>query len=178
MKTRKSLPAQQFELLLSISKFLSLCNEIYVAEDTDSVYKKNRNKIKRLLEAVAQSDTRDIMVSYLSVLMCGIFALNHRVNPTELIQVLEGAIAQDEDGWACLCLLISALKEGMLGRRLAVLDQGLVAVLPKIAEAGDDVFVLFGCSIPVCLRKASGDDRWMLVGDCYVDCNESNSRKR
>ena len=60
------------------------------------------------------------------------------------------------------------LKDGMLGRRFSVLEEGHFVAAPEEAEVGDAVFVLIGCSVPVCLRRDTASKKWRLVGECYV----------
>ena len=43
-----------------------------------------------------------------------------------------------------------------VGRRFMVSDGGLMGMVPREARPGDDIFILFGCSVPVVLRKAEG----------------------
>ena len=58
------------------------------------------------------------------------------------------------------------------GRRLAVTQKGHVGLVPSEAEVGDEIAVLFGCSVPLVFRsfpEREGDVkfyRW-LVGDSY-----------
>ncbi|KAF2811364.1 uncharacterized protein BDZ99DRAFT_384459 [Mytilinidion resinicola] len=47
----------------------------------------------------------------------------------------------------------------------------LVGLIPQNAKVGDQVCILYGCSVPVILRKLpSSDDEscWQLIGDAYV----------
>ncbi|KAJ4369964.1 hypothetical protein N0V83_005728 [Neocucurbitaria cava] len=47
----------------------------------------------------------------------------------------------------------------------------LVGLVPQLAKVGDQVCILYGCSVPVILRKLSGDTKdphWRLIGDAYV----------
>jgi hypothetical protein len=53
-------------------------------------------------------------------------------------------------------------------RRLMVTEQGYVGVAPCRARPGDVVAILFGCSIPLVLRKASSQDAWQVVGEGFV----------
>ncbi|ROV98390.1 hypothetical protein VMCG_07200 [Cytospora schulzeri] len=58
-------------------------------------------------------------------------------------------------------------------RRIMVTDEGHVGVAPKRAQKGDLVCVLFGCSVPVVLRKREQGDAdepvYELIGECYLD---------
>jgi hypothetical protein len=57
--------------------------------------------------------------------------------------------------------------EGTLQHRtLAVLKEGYVGLVPKTAETGDVVCILFGCDTPVVLRPVGND--FLFVGECYV----------
>jgi hypothetical protein len=38
---------------------------------------------------------------------------------------------------------------------------------PMAAQVGDEICILYGCSVPVVLRLEG--DHWLLVGECYVD---------
>ena len=75
---------------------------------------------------------------------------------------------RNSDGDTALSLLCNAIQAGIRGRRLAVVDGGLIAAVPENARPGDTVCVLIGCSVPVCLRKGSNAGNWTLVGDCYI----------
>ncbi|KAF9737961.1 hypothetical protein PMIN01_03244 [Paraphaeosphaeria minitans] len=54
-------------------------------------------------------------------------------------------------------------------RRLMVTSKGLVGMAPCRARPGDDVAVLFACSIPLIMRKAGAGEGWQVVGEAYVD---------
>lgn len=65
---------------------------------------------------------------------------------------------------------------GVMGakiRRLMVTKEGYIGVAPRRAQKGDIVCVLYGCSVPVVLRKCDTDDGsanfCKFVGECYVD---------
>jgi hypothetical protein len=47
----------------------------------------------------------------------------------------------------------------------------IVGLAPQHAEVGDQVCILYGCSVPVVLRKHSwtGGHHWQLIGEAYVD---------
>ncbi|CAN8098610.1 unnamed protein product [Discula destructiva] len=51
--------------------------------------------------------------------------------------------------------------------RLMVTCNGHVGMVPEKAEKGDVVCVLFGCSVPVLLRRHL--DSWTIVGECFLD---------
>lgn len=53
-------------------------------------------------------------------------------------------------------------------RRLMVAEQGYVGVAPCRARLGDVVAILFGCSIPLVLRRKPMHDAWQVVGEGFV----------
>lgn len=47
-----------------------------------------------------------------------------------------------------------------------------VGLIPQGAKVGDKVCIVYGCSVPVVLRKKfkpDGTNCWQLIGDAYVD---------
>jgi hypothetical protein len=57
----------------------------------------------------------------------------------------------------------------ILERRLLVTEQGHVGMAPFRARKGDLVCVLFGCSVPVVLRRIGDDRIFEFIGECYLD---------
>lgn len=58
-------------------------------------------------------------------------------------------------------------------RRLATMKQHgwlLEGLVPANAVAGDKIVILYGCRVPVVLRRSGADD-WNFVGDAYVAGN-------
>ncbi len=60
-----------------------------------------------------------------------------------------------------------ALDLGTRWRRLAITSSGHLGALPYAARVGDMICVLFGCSVPVVLRKRDGGP-YEFVGECYL----------
>lgn len=54
------------------------------------------------------------------------------------------------------------------GRRLVILDQGYVVLGPRSCERGDLVCILYGCSVPVLLRRHGEGGDYTFIGECYV----------
>lgn len=44
----------------------------------------------------------------------------------------------------------------------------LLGLAPEIGQKGDSIAILYGCSVPVVLRRKIGSDYYTLVGECYV----------
>jgi hypothetical protein len=56
-----------------------------------------------------------------------------------------------------------------MARRLMTTDQGLIGMAPLRANKGDAACVLFGCSVPVLLRKRAFKEDYEFIGECYID---------
>ena len=60
-------------------------------------------------------------------------------------------------------------------RRLAVMSDGSIALVPPESKKGDIACILFGCSVPVILRQHTdnfGEDYEEFVGECYINSNQ------
>jgi hypothetical protein len=68
---------------------------------------------------------------------------------------------------------MSHMVTSLVGRRLAVLESGHLALIPAVGEKGDVVWVLYGASMPMLLRQCvdegHGGDCKEVIGDCYVE---------
>ncbi|CAO2651204.1 Nn.00g095010.m01.CDS01 [Neocucurbitaria sp. VM-36] len=53
-------------------------------------------------------------------------------------------------------------------RRLMVTTEGLVGMAPCRAREGDAIVVVFGCSIPLVLRKRGEQEAWQVIGEAYA----------
>lgn len=45
---------------------------------------------------------------------------------------------------------------------------GFFGLGPRDVQERDVVFVLYGCSVPVMLRRVEGGEHWSLVGEVFV----------
>jgi len=55
------------------------------------------------------------------------------------------------------------------GRKFAVTQDGMMALVPSLTEVGDVVVLVAGFAKPVLLRRGEMEgESWKLVGDCYV----------
>ena len=61
---------------------------------------------------------------------------------------------------------VYAAAQVAVGRRLVITEKGRFAPASSLAEPGDVICVLFGCSVPVILRHDK--NYWKLVGECYL----------
>jgi hypothetical protein len=51
-------------------------------------------------------------------------------------------------------------------RKFLRTDRGFMGLAPRLAEVGDEVWILPGCDVPMLLRKF--EDYHILVGECFV----------
>lgn len=61
----------------------------------------------------------------------------------------------------------TAMINATKNRRLGGTASGYIGLFPEVSKAGDRVFVLNGCHVPVVLRPR-GDNKFKFVGECYV----------
>ena len=90
--------------------------------------------------------------------------------PLEACFAAAGAAAgSDVDESALGDAVIRASRFGF-SRRLMTSSNGLLGMVAESAQPGDAIAVLFGCSLPVLLRRVEGDaaECYRLVGPCYV----------
>ena len=58
-----------------------------------------------------------------------------------------------------------------LHRTLITTEKGYIGLAPETVRQGDTLAILFGCSVPMILRReleGSEDGAWRVVGECYV----------
>ena len=55
----------------------------------------------------------------------------------------------------------------MTRRSIAITKRRYISAIAQEAQLGDLVCVLFGCSVPVVLRKRIGEE-YQFVGECYI----------
>ncbi|KAF2197295.1 hypothetical protein GQ43DRAFT_444377 [Delitschia confertaspora ATCC 74209] len=65
-----------------------------------------------------------------------------------------------------------------MSRRLLITNEGLLGMAPCHARKGDVVAIIFGCSIPLVLRRLSTRDAWLVIGECYVDAYMNGEVRR
>jgi hypothetical protein len=72
--------------------------------------------------------------------------------------------SEDDTEWtAAVSARIAQLGEG---RRVFVSESGYCGLVPEHAKDGDCLCILFGCDVPVVLRKTG--DWYTFIGECYI----------
>jgi hypothetical protein len=60
--------------------------------------------------------------------------------------------------------------------RFMTSKEGRIGMVNEMAMKGDLICVLFGCSIPVILRRSEKEDEFRVIGECYLDeCMEGQA---
>jgi hypothetical protein len=173
LTTGKKWTWKQLKMLSTLFELLALFIETNYAKDKKSIKADAEDKIKSLIPEVVKPETRELLQSYLLTLMCGRTSSSTRCKTDQLIAMLWSTSLQLGDGETSVRQLVRALKDGMFGRRFSVLEEGHFVAAPEEAEVGDAVFVLIGCSVPVCgeaplprsgglLESAMLMDIWMV----------------
>jgi hypothetical protein len=63
-----------------------------------------------------------------------------------------------------------------MGMRLMTSSGGRLGMAPARAAKGDLVCILFGCSVPVILRRSEHEGSFTLVGECFIEgCMEGEA---
>ncbi|PVH82374.1 hypothetical protein DL98DRAFT_388579, partial [Cadophora sp. DSE1049] len=69
---------------------------------------------------------------------------------------------------------VAALWQSAHGRKYCLTARRDIAMVPKFAEAGDEICLLAGCNVPFVIRRVKGRGKeedggqYELVGECYV----------
>ncbi|KAL2065534.1 hypothetical protein VTL71DRAFT_3204 [Oculimacula yallundae] len=80
-------------------------------------------------------------------------------------------IATCEAGSTLVVDFLQRVQNVIWNRKFLVSKQsGLIGLAPMAAQEGDKICILYGCSVPVVLRKkeVKDDTFWQVVGECYV----------
>jgi hypothetical protein len=116
-----------------------------------------------------------IVNAYIRTMLSGRMPARHRITDEILgsmfkLTSLPNAPDSTAEARAAIC---KALEAGMRRRKLAITKNGYIGAVLNETQLGDFVCVLFGCSVPVVLRKTLGQsytcvgetscmDSWML----------------
>ncbi len=56
-----------------------------------------------------------------------------------------------------------------MSRKLVVTKDGILAMAPRLARKNDLICILYGCSVPVVLRRQHDEETFTFIGECYAD---------
>lgn len=112
-----------------------------------------------------------ILDAYFQSLVCGRQTTTERLSKENALTILSlrvGNTPTNDPQGDIIGLICSAFDSGMRGRSIAITSKGYIGAMPQGVQAGDLVCVLFGCSVPVVLRKRTGDESYSFIGECYL----------
>jgi hypothetical protein len=111
-----------------------------------------------------------ILDAYLQSLLCGRISTTERLTRDDIQKFMSlnlPADTADPERESFLAKVCNALGAGMTRRCVAVTKEGYIGAIPQEAQQGDLICVLFGCSVPVVLRKRIGGE-YLFIGECYL----------
>lgn len=102
----------------------------------------------------------------------------------ELLTAIVGPVNSSDEflrelmSWPRVAMYCAQVREACTSRCLFVTEDGHIGLAPRLAEVGDDVFVLFGCIKPMILRRRTSEVsstpgpgaqvHHRVVGECYA----------
>lgn len=73
---------------------------------------------------------------------------------------------------ALVVKFVHRVQEVVLNRRLINTEHGGLGLAPLLAEKRDVVCIIFGCSVPIVLRRqqdaGTGEEYFQFIGECYI----------
>lgn len=112
-----------------------------------------------------------ILEAFIHTLLLGRISSRERLTKDDIEEILcmEPLIAFSESKETeHLDKVCQAFEAGSKRRRLLVTEKGYIGSAPQTAEEGDILCVLFGCSVPVILRKFQDMESYEFIGECYL----------
>lgn len=118
-----------------------------------------------------------ILDAYIQTLLCGRVSSSERVTNDEIKALMsfrspdQASPTTDQEFVAKIC---KAFEAGMRRRNLAVTKCGYIGAVPRETQPDDLICVLFGCSVPIVLRKAAlgtattSDISYKFIGEAYI----------
>ena len=91
-----------------------------------------------------------------TALLCGRQTTTERLsrkNANVFMSLQTDEISANSSNQELVGLICKAFEAGMRRRSMAITSQGYIGAMPQEVQPGDLVCVLFGCSVPVVLRK-------------------------
>jgi hypothetical protein len=120
---------------------------------------------------ISDAQNTYIIDAYLQCLLCGRGTMGKRLTEREIQTILnlKGSEGPSDEPQSDIILSIcTAFERGMKRRNMVVTSKGYIGAVPEQAQQGDLVCVLFGCSVPVVLRKRQEENRYTFIGECYL----------
>lgn len=112
-----------------------------------------------------------ILDGFVNTLLLGRISSRERLTKNDLDEILAMdpliMFSKTKES-AHLNKICQAFEEGMKRRRLLITEKGHLGSAPQTADEGDIICVLYGCSVPVIVRKLQDQESYEFVGECYL----------
>ncbi|KAE9372389.1 hypothetical protein N431DRAFT_408603 [Stipitochalara longipes BDJ] len=164
------------EFLKSLTKNVQTSLQVLgrtLSEYSSYHYSTNRAGLQfELLEKAEIFKDERILDAFINTLLLGRISSKERLIKGDIDQILDmellASFSQSKENGHLdkICL---AFEEGSRRRRLLVTEKGYIGSAPPTIDEGDIVCVLYGCSVPVILRKLQDQESYAFVGECYLD---------
>jgi hypothetical protein len=118
-----------------------------------------------------------ILDAYIQTLLCGRISSSERITKEDIKALMnfqspkEPSPTTNQEFVTKIC---KAFEAGMRRRKLAITKDGYIGAVPREAQPDDLIYVLFGCSVPVVLRKivvakaVPNEVSYRFVGEAYL----------
>jgi hypothetical protein len=128
------------------------------------------NQHQELISSTSNGSVTHITEAYIQLLLCGRGTNRTRLGKKDIQAIMHLKIPQTptDEQTDAIHLICKALENGMNNRLIAITQGGYFVALPEMAQRGDLVCVLFGCSVPVVLRRLDEHNSYTFIGECYL----------
>ena len=109
-----------------------------------------------------------LLDAYIQTLVCGRQSTTERLSRENVRTIMSLPVGQSSAIDEIAAFICKAFEAGMRGRSLAITSNGYMGAMPQEVQPGDLVCVLFGCSVPVVLRKRTDQESYQFIGECYL----------
>ncbi len=167
------LSAQEFwkELTDDVQKSLdNVCS--IISKYSSYHYSTNRSTLQfestKKVSIVSENNTLD---AFIQTLLLGRLSSRDRLTKGDIDEIFNMnplIVFCNSEECEHLDKFCQAFEEGLKRRRLLVTENGLIGSAPQPAEEGDLICVLYGCSVPVILRKSQDENFYEFIGECYL----------
>jgi hypothetical protein len=149
---------------------IELCS--IISQYSTYYYSNDRSTLKLQLPGkISPFQENQILNAFVHTLLLGRISSKERLAKEDFNKILRMdpliAFAQTNETHY-LGKICKAFEEGSRLRRILVTEKGYIGSAPRTLEEGDIICVLFGCSVPVVLRKVHDEVYFEYVGECYL----------
>lgn len=107
-----------------------------------------------------------IVDAYAQTLLCGRKSARERISKEDIRIFMNLGEATNSKRAEILTTASNAFEAGMRKRSIAVTRNGYIGAVPHNTQSGDFICVLFGCSVPVVVRKRGQE--YLFIGESYL----------